>query len=342
MAEYTLYLDESCDDEKDILCVAGCAINNSDINTIDAEINKIKSIIWSTEEMEKLSPILHSTELNKVYKNRKNPGISNITTGAYTVFNNKNDKEIKTIYDNVYAKMAELIKKHTIVTFCCIIDRKKFKEYYSIPSENRLFDDWYDIAMQEILEAYTHFLCNTNGIGSVIYEARNDMSNKNSSSLDNKMFHNFCKIKVNGKGVEYLTNRVIYERLRFLNIVSKKDNFSGLQIADFIAFNYIKWFERSESERTDFMKRIHLAAYNGNHELSKKDLREYWGLKIIPNDILGKQAIEAELKKLKSSFRKEKKDNKKLVKKLEKIKAEKQELEEKYNNLLTEWGELKR
>ena len=56
-----------------------------------------------------------------------------------------------------------------------------------------------------ILEAYTHFLCKVNGTGSIIYEARTNSSNTRSNSLDNKMFHNFCKVKVNGKGVSYLT-----------------------------------------------------------------------------------------------------------------------------------------
>lgn len=56
-----------------------------------------------------------------------------------------------------------------------------------------------------ILEAYTHFLCKVTGTGSIIYEARTNSSNTRSNSLDYKMFHNFCMVKVNGKGVSYLT-----------------------------------------------------------------------------------------------------------------------------------------
>lgn len=52
----------------------------------------------------------------------------------------------------------------------------------------KLLDDWYEIAMQKILESYTHFLCTQNAIGSVIYEARD-----NNASLDNKMHNNYCK-----------------------------------------------------------------------------------------------------------------------------------------------------
>lgn len=270
MTEYTLFLDESYDDKTDLFCIAGCIIKNDDFQNLDTEIENIKNVIWTTTEIQSLSPILHSTELNSAYKNRNNPQIAHFTKGAYTVFNSKTNAEISTIYQNVYARFSALVKNKRITTLSCIIDRKKFKSYYSLPSQPRLLDDWYDIAMQEILESYTHFLCNVNGVGSVIYEARNDSSNNRSSSLDNKMFHNFCKVKVNGKGVTYLTNRTIYERIRFLNIVTKKENYSGLQLADFIAFNYIKWYTRNENDRTDFMKRIHLAAYNGNHDLSVK------------------------------------------------------------------------
>lgn len=294
--EYTLFLDESYNDQTDLFCIAGCIIKNTDLPALDTEINEIKKLIWTQDEIENLVPVLHSTELNIAYKNRNNPKIFQYTKDAYSVFNSKNSSDISLIYQGVYAKFSALIKNQNIITLCCIIDRKKFRSYYSLPSQPRLLDDWYDIAMQEILESYTHFLCKVNGVGSVIYEARNDSSTNRSNSLDNKMFHNFCKVKVNGKGVAYLTNRTIYERIRFLNIVTKKENHSGLQLADFIAFNYIKWFARNESDRTDFMKRIHLAAYNGNHDLSTEDLRECWGVRILPYDILKVQKLQAELK----------------------------------------------
>ena len=271
------------------------------MQNLDTEIDNIKSVILTPTELQSLSPILHSTELNIAYKNRNNPQISHFTKGAYTVFNSKNSTDISIIYQNVYAKLSTLIKNQNLTTLCCIIDRRKFKSYYALPSQPRLLDDWYDIAMQEILESYTHFLYKVNGVGSVIYEARNDSSNNRSSSLDNKMFHNFCKVKVNGKGVAYLTNRTIYERIRFLNIVTKKENHAGLQLADFIAFNYIKWYTRNENDRIDFMKRIHLAAYNGNHDLSTEDLRACWGIRILPNDVLKIQSVQSALKPHKKS-----------------------------------------
>ena len=340
MTEYTLFLDESYDDNTDLFCIAGCIIKNTDLDTVSNEIERIKELIWTPNEISSLSPILHSTELNIAYKNRNNSQISRFTKGAYTVFNTKTKDEIVSCYQNVYTKLSLLVKKQDITTLCCIIDRKKFLSYYSLPSEPRLIDDWYDIAMQEILEAYTHFLCKVNGIGSIIYEARTDSSNTKSSSLDNKMFHNFCKVKVNGKGVSYLTNRTIYNRIRFFNIVTKKENHAGLQLADFIAFNYIKWYTRNDNDRTEFMKRIHQSAYNGNHILNQEDLRACWGVRILPTDVTENQKNKAELKKLKKSYENLKNERNRLNRKLAKITDEKHDLQKKYDKLVAQLTQL--
>lgn len=333
LPEYTLYLDESTDDKTETFCIAGCIIKNTEIPKLDLEINAIKQLIWSPEELDSLQPILHSTELNIAYKNRQNPNIHKFTSGAYSSLNLKKPDEIKTIYNNTYIKLSTLIKDNGIITLCCIIEKKHFKDYYSIPTLPYLLDDWYDIAMQEILECYTHFLCSVGGVGSIIYEARSNDTENQFNSLDNRMFHNFCKIKVNGKGISFLTNRTIYERIRFLNIVNKKENHSGLQLADFIAFNYIKWFLRNENDRTDFMKRIHLAAYNGNHPLAECDLRSCWGVRIIPHNYFQINSLQNELKTLRKAYNNLKNEKNKISEKLEKIKSEKKILQEQYNQL---------
>jgi chromosome segregation ATPase len=109
-------------------------------------------------------------------------------------------------------------------------------------------------------------------------------------------------------------------------------------VADFIAFNYIKWFSRTENERTDFMKRIHLAAYNGNHELPNEDLRECLGLRlrILPTDILKVQNLQSELKTLRKSYENLKHEKNRINKKLKTITNEKHELQEKYDRLLSQ------
>ena len=40
MTEYTLFLDESYDDNTDLFCIAGCIIKNSDLNIVSNEIEE--------------------------------------------------------------------------------------------------------------------------------------------------------------------------------------------------------------------------------------------------------------------------------------------------------------
>ena len=88
------------------------------------------------------------------------------------------------------------------------------------------------------------------------------------------------------------------------------------------------------------MKRIHLAAYNGNHDLSTEDLRECWGVRILPNDVLKVQNLQAELKTLKKSYANLKTEKNRLNKKLKTIIAEKRDLQKKYDNLLAEQSKI--
>lgn len=89
ITEYTLFLDESYDNQTDLFCIAGCIVKNSNLQDLHIEIDNIKRVIWTPTELHSLFPILHSTELNIAYKNKNNPQISHFTKGSYTVFNSK-------------------------------------------------------------------------------------------------------------------------------------------------------------------------------------------------------------------------------------------------------------
>ena len=82
------------------------------------------------------------------------------------------------------------------------------------------------------------------------------------------------------------------------------------------------------------MKRIHLAAYNGNHDLSTEDLRACWGIRILPNDVLKIQSVQSELKTVKKAYNNLKREKNKINQKLKTITAEKHKLQEKYDELL--------
>lgn len=55
MTEYTLFLDESYDDNTDLFCIAGCIIKNTDLDTVSNEIERIKELIWTPNEISSLS-----------------------------------------------------------------------------------------------------------------------------------------------------------------------------------------------------------------------------------------------------------------------------------------------
>lgn len=340
LEEYTLYLDESTDDNTNTFCVAGCIIKNSQLSQITNDINSIKRLIWSDSEIQTYSPVLHSTEFNTVFKNRKNPKLNTKTKGAYTVFNTKSPDDISLIYKNVYVKLSALIKNHDIVTLCCIFDKKKLGKFYSTHLHSKIIDDLYDIAIQELIECFTHFLCSVNGIGSIVYEARNNTAQNHENTPDNKMFHNFFKIKANSKGISMISSKTIYERIRNLNIIEKRENNTGLQIADFIAFNYIKWYLVGENDRTDFMKRIHKAAYNGSHLPDDCDLRSYWGVRVFPTDFIQIGKTKSELSTLKKAYSNLKDEKRKIAKQLAKIKNEKRELADKLKDAEEELEKL--
>lgn len=329
MTNFTLFLDESNDKNNNLLCIAGCIINNNDLKTLDERIYNIKKHIWDEVYIKENTPILHASELSFVHKNRKNRNKSKHKNNNYSPLASEDSEKIDKIYNEVYKSLSVLIKNLKITTICCIIDKNKLEEYYCIPSQKKLLDDWYEIAMQKILESYTHFLCTQKAIGSVIYEARD-----NNASLDNKMHNNYCKFKVNGKGAEYLSSKAIFDNIRFFNIVSKKDDNPGLQLADFIAFNYLKWFMSNEGSRTEFMKKIHKAAYNGSHDLSYKDFREYFGVRILPHSFFEVQDLRCKLSRTKKAYKNLKNERNKLNKELKKVKSEKRELKNKYKDLL--------
>ena len=333
MPNFTLFLDESNHAKNNFLCIAGCIINNDDLKTLDNEINNIKTLIWDEDYIKENTPILHASELSSIYKNRGNYIKMQRAKENYRPLASKNSDQICEIYDKVYKSLSVLIKDLKITTICCIIDKNKLEKYYCIPSKQKLLDDWYEIAMQKILESYTHFLCTQEAIGSVIYEARD-----NNSSLDNKMHNNYCKFKVNGKGAEYLSSKAIFDNIRFFNIISKKDDNPGLQLADFIAFNYLKWFMSNEGSRTEFMKKIHKAAYNGSYDLSHKDCREYFGVRILPHSFFEVQDLRCNLNKIKKAQKNLKRERNRLNDRLEQVIKEKRELNNKYQELLNSYN----
>lgn len=334
MDKYTLFLDESSDKDKGYVLVCGFAIPNSQIALFEKSIADIKKLFWDEEYINSNPTVLHCTELSLIYNNRRNPELYKyIKRDEYKIFKKMEHTQIKDIYDNMYAKLCKIIKEFNITVFGCYIDEKKF-EYLFDESSKKILEDPYNIAIQVIIENFTHFLNKKNGVGYIVYESRNSGTNVDRKSLDMRMYDNFCKIKAVSKGIPYVNLDSITNRIRYFNIVRKMEENAGVEFADFVAFNLYKSFSiGDENNKSEFIKKIESSLYNGTYLESDRDLRKFYGIRYIPEDYQTVNALKKELNTLRNSYKKIRKEKEYLMKKNEILKKEKTQLKEKIERL---------
>ncbi len=300
--EYYLYLDESEDEEKNLLTMAGVIINVADISALEEELFQIKKLLWEEGYVKKYHPILHSNELNFMKKNAANPDRAKLAKGAYHNLAKRSTEEINKGYLRVYHRLTQVIKNESLTILSCTIHRNQMLELFPFYDKSvcKLYmSDCYDIALQVMIENFCHYLIQVDGVGSIIYEARSSGQLSEHSS-DVKMQDNFCKIKSAAKGITYLNETAIRKYIRDLMIVDKQYNSAGLQLADFVAFNFVKMNKITrEDEKTAFMKQLYRYAYNGGYCLLQKDVRQFYGLRSLPYDIELFQHLNSQNEKLK-------------------------------------------
>lgn len=343
MDEYTLYLDESTNAEGTCFAVSGIITKNDMINTLNNNILEAKKCIWSEEYISEQHPILHCVELTTVKNcmwNRKSLALYIKQHPHYSSFQSKENKIIKGIYNNVYSRICKTLKEIDGIIIGCSIDINKFKyiygEQFHIDSE--LF---FEVAMQETIENYAHFLYTNNAIGSIVYESRSNINEKTNRSADFKMYNNFCKIKSSNKGISFINQDMLSKTIRYLNIYKKSDDIAGLQLADFIAYNTTSaksFFDGNN--KTEFQNKIINRLYNGAIELSEKDLRQYFGMKYLPYDFEYITKMEIECSKLRKSLESVKCEKNRLLKENTNLHNEKNRLIEKNKKLKNQIEEL--
>lgn len=329
MDDYTLYLDESKNTDGTYFTISGLIIKNKDTELLNNSILEAKKCVWSAEYIESHHPVLHCVELTTIKNcswNKKQLTSYIKHYPHYSILQNNYCTTIKSKYDNVYGKLSKALKDVNCTIIGCIIDINKFKYLYgnNFKIDSELF---FEVAMQETIENYAHFLYKNNGIGSIVYESRNNETAQTDRSPDFKMYNNFCKIKSNNKGISFINQEMISKTIRYLNIYNKKDNIAGLQIAVFIAYNIVSiksFFDNVN--KSEFQKKIYDRLYNGNYTIDEKDLRSYFGIKYLPYDFEYIKELENERIKIKSS--------------LDSIKAEKRNLIKQNKNLYSEKNRL--
>ncbi len=317
MEEYTLYLDESKNKEKTLFVISGIIIKNSEIDKLNSSITDAKKCIWDKSYINNNHPVLHCVELSTIKDSRNNKRFLSTYINLhphYSILNTKSSVEIKKIYDNIYNICSKAIKDTNCITIGCLIDIEKYKYIYGnkpYPKEELLFE----VAVQEIIENYAHFLLNVNGVGNIVYESRSSELALTEKSPDFKMYNNFCRIKSCNKGISFIDQETIAKTIRYFYVYSKKDDISGLQLADFVAYNTLQSINRTKEQYTEFMKKISDRLYNGGHDLSVKDLRDYFGLKKLPYDFQSIHKLENENASLRKSNQNIKTEKNNLAKK---------------------------
>ena len=69
--EYVLYLDESEFKSSKTFAIAGIAVKKDDICILEQGLEEIKRLIWDEQYIIDNAPVLHCTELQKVFDNRR-------------------------------------------------------------------------------------------------------------------------------------------------------------------------------------------------------------------------------------------------------------------------------
>lgn len=317
--EYILYLDESEHKRTKNFTIAGLAIKKSDIPMLETQILETKKLIWETDYIQKHSPVLHCTDLNKVFSKRNTKQCASLFEGQpYNLFAKKSAEDIQKIYEQIYGRLSNIVRTLDITIFSCIINIKQLRELFFLDETHdgiHMMDDKYNIALQKIIENYTHFLSCVDGCGDVLYESRNTIGENSVKSPDIKLINNFHQIHANNRGIIYTNNKIIQERNRVCSTLDKNSNVAGLQLADFVAYNILKFYSITDSTQvTDFMKQIHRKSYNGGRILKEKDQRSFWGMRVLPSypmlhslTVSNKRLVNANknLKKERNSLKKE-------------------------------------
>ncbi len=343
MEEYTLYLDESKNSDKTCFAVSGIIIKNSNIPQLNTAISEVKQCIWDDGYIEKYNPVLHCVELTTIKNccwNKKYLSSYIKHYPHYSALLSEDSATIKKMYHNVYGKLCKALKEINGTIIGCSIDINKFNYIYGekFKIDSELF---FEVAMQETIENYAHFLYMNNGIGSIVYESRNDENSKTDRSPDFKMYNNFCKIKSGNKGISFINQDMMAKTIRYLNIFSKQEDIAGLQLADFIAYNTtaVKSFFENNN-KTEFQSKITDRLYNGSIEIEEKDLRSYFGMKYLPYDFEYLKELENERLRLKRALDSVKNEKNKILEKNKNLSNAKNKLVEENEKLKKQIQEL--
>lgn len=258
-SEYTLYLDESKTVDN-IFVIGGFACHISKEREIENKLEDLKIKIWKNPES-RATKVFHATDYIKKYPEAFKELINIV-------------REIRGVIFATVIKLDELTE-----LFGTGYQGIKEKESFA------LVDNPFNIALEKIIENYTHFLYYKDAYGKTIYESRNVDNEKWNTSPDFLLKKDYLRIIANNKGIAYINDEALKLCNTNFSVKRKKEDVAGLQIADNIAYIVARSMSHSLKDNVNINQifdEIFALAYNGNFDVRKKDLRHFYGIKILP------------------------------------------------------------
>lgn len=256
--EYTLYLDESKSVDN-IFVIGGFACSIKKEHEIERSLQELKAKVWKNSKTRE-DKVFHATDYVKRYP-------------------------------KAFMDLIEIVRNAGGVVFATVIKLDELTELFGTgfsKSNKATFafvEDPFNIALEKVIENYTHYLYYRQGFGKTIYESRNSEESQWNTSPDFMLKKDYLKIISNNKGIAYINDEALKLCNTNFSVKKKKEDVAGLQIADNIAYVIARSMSHSLKENADIDKifdEIFNLAYNGNFDRRKKDLRHFYGIRILP------------------------------------------------------------
>ena len=272
--EHILYLDESKSVDN-IFVIAGFAIPLKNEPSLEKKFDELKRRTWPNLINNESRPVFHAVE-----HLRKRP--------------------------EAFLEMIRIAREEEGKAFACVLKLDEIYELYGDSDVNKskelnhydFIDNEFNIALQKVIENYTHYLYKNNAFGKTMYEGRNNEDQLWFNSPDFYLKANYQTIVANNKGLGYINDAAVKYCNTGFSVKQKKEDVAGLQIADTIAYVLAKCMSPNVSTNDEVEKmfdEIYHMAYNGGFNPKEKDLKNYYGIRILP-EFLRTVKIEREIR----------------------------------------------
>lgn len=255
---YNLYLDESTtsnNQNKRFHSISGIIVEKEYHDTIlKNDLDNLKQNLFGNSSM-----ILHEKDIKTMMKKKKNSVASDYKlSDEYNFFGTKSNVKI------FFTKFEQLISKADIYIMGASIDEDSLKNRFPLEIQN----DKTSIMLQIILENFCHFLKNKNATGNIFYESIGEKENKDMCLR----FHHIKSI-----GTMYINPYAFQKLIHGIYFPQKKENITGLQLADFIPNNVARFHAKMKKLEYNLYKVINKHKYDGG--VKEKDR---YGIKLLP------------------------------------------------------------